>query len=551
MATLKPVNSISDPNKLEELKVPQKTPSMTDFLGEAKKLGLESFNAYKTVLDRSFRDESNALQRKLVGQNVAPESQIGALNVEKFLTNRSRELEPVAQQVATQTALQSLNRQYDIAAEQRSNIREDQKTADLRAYEATIDQRERLQELENIESQRGYLDDTAKEERKNLLADIKDQRTYQKGLATNKRAEEVADRATDQAYQQKLIEDDFRRNYGVDDQGIVFTDKFAAETYWEQKGYNKELTRDAGINPETNKPFTDLEELSSLAKKDGLTAQGYIDKVQEDKAAKEEQSAITSFYGETDLAGNKITTRAQGEINNRKQIIIDSVGKTKEGTLFNNIAEGEKYWKEQDYNTDLIREAGMNPVTKVPFSSIEKLRDHAGTLNLTAEEYIAQHKKDVEFKKDLADHANLIPTEKLDQFKTTDDLQFWDEHQETWQESVTNAAAAKSDKDAWTALEAPINNIITELQWVLNHRGMNNTQKAELADLVALKAEIASGGIPTFSGIFNEESLKAIETKSLNTDLQSIYDQSKLGTVQDVQTDQEEIDEYKRRTGQT
>ena len=98
-------------------------PTLQDFISEAQKLGVQSFQNQADILGQNNEQLVKDLSRGLYSQNIGAASGVGQQVLQNVAKERTAQLAPYAQQTATQTALKTLEYQQNEA--QQDQARQD------------------------------------------------------------------------------------------------------------------------------------------------------------------------------------------------------------------------------------------------------------------------------------------------------------------------------------------------------------------------------------------------------------------------------------------
>lgn len=473
----------SNPVQTGPLTAAQTKPQVSDFVREAERLGLRSFDSVRQVLNRDIEEQGQALNRQLFGRSVTPESNLGQKAVTDALVKRSRELEPIAQQVATNIGLQALDDQR----QQTERILNLIVSGNLRPDENL---------KANLEA-RGISGE--------LISTSDAERLAKKGRK-NDGTLFTSDAEADEYWAQRGFSTELLNQFGTDDKGQPFQSLRQAESFWTNRNYQADVVREFGIDATTGKPFNSRQEAVAAA-----TLKFNLD---------ETQQRLTLDFG-LKADGTPFTSAFEAEVYKKQQQINSFYG-TPGGKEFKSDQEAIEYWGDRNFNKTIIQKYGTSEAG-IPFPSevaaLDYLEAKGADRDITKRYGLADDGKPFkslqeainitelrDLKKNLAD----LPPEIKVSIGSIDEFNHYMDTGRTYEDEIADILSTQKDLVGWQAAMPSLEKALLQKtqeeqkwadkvsrEWFKESRGTLDRVRAEKAALQQVVADIKAGVNPT------------------------------------------------------
>ena len=386
-----PIQNQSPPQQVLNApsQVANNQPTMQDFINEARKLGLQEYEAFGNQLKTQANTAGDIVARKVYGQNVSSESGIGKEVVTKALTPILDVQAAKGNEIAARLSQTALDRYFSNQSAQTAKT--DSKDSN------------RLSTLLNLTSSGQY---TPTDDDKAFLA--------AQGFG--------GQISNDAQMAQQKFQQDIQNKYGINPAtGKAYTSEQEALDVISQQGFDRELAQKFGVNPLTGKPFTSENEaviaanqtrfLQDLQNKYGMNpttgrpfaseqeALNYVDSqgFDRDMARKygfdpatgrpytSEQAAIEAIdqrsfkqklknkFGLNSATGQEYASEQEAldalEQQGFNRELTQKFGVKENGQPYRSEKEAEDDWNRRSGNGEMVRKFGLDPRTGRPFNS--------------------------------------------------------------------------------------------------------------------------------------------------------------------------------------
>jgi hypothetical protein len=353
----------------------QRQPTVQDYINEARKLGQEQILAFNPIIQQQADEAGKSAMKRLIGQNVDLSSGVGKDIVGKQLKPIFEQQAAQANALGAQLGSQALQqyqqadyRKQDQDIARANNIitmiqsggytptEADRAFLASQGYTGDVatmqSDNQRLNTLLGLIQSGGY---TPTESDKAFLSskgiggelgsvEMNQQRLsnllslIQQGNYTPTEADKAF--LVSQGLGGKLVSlpsIEIEQRFGRKEDGTAFTSQLEAEEYWAQRGFNRDLVNQYGINPATGKPWAS------------------------------EQEALLGWK----------------TLGFREDVLLNYGLDPRTGKPFTSPRAAEDYWEGQNFNREIVQRFGIDPNTGKPFlSEQEGLRYYEKVNNL-------------------------------------------------------------------------------------------------------------------------------------------------------------------------